>query len=56
MTIPEPSPALANHNNDQLVSRGGVPLSYDAAGNLVYDGTNSYTWDARGRLSSVTLP
>jgi len=28
---------------------------YDAAGNLLNDGTNTYQWDAEGRLTAVTL-
>ncbi len=28
--------------------------SYDAAGDLLTDGTYSYTWDAEGRLTSQT--
>jgi len=29
-------------------------FGYDAAGNMTSDGTNSYTWDAEGRLKSVS--
>ncbi len=29
---------------------GGATLSYDANGNLINDGTNTYAWDARNHL------
>ncbi len=32
---------------------GGAPLSYDANGNLISDGTNTYTWDARNHLTAI---
>ncbi len=28
-------------------------MTYDADGNLTNDGTNTYTWDARGHLSTL---
>ncbi|MGH7194358.1 MAG: hypothetical protein ACREJM_12630, partial [Candidatus Saccharimonadales bacterium] len=31
-------------------------LSFDACGNLVNDGTNSYSWDADNRLVEITYP
>ena len=37
-------------NNNQISN-----YSYDAAGNLLNDGTYSYQWDAEGRLTAVTL-
>jgi RHS repeat-associated protein len=41
---------------DQLPSLNGTTLSYDANGNLTSDGTNSYTWNARGQLTGVSGP
>lgn len=35
--------------NNQL----GAPYTYDAAGNMIYDGTHSYTYDAENRLTAV---
>jgi RHS repeat-associated protein len=32
----------------------GATLTYDANGNLTNDGTNTYVWDARNRLVSIT--
>ena len=31
----------------------GAPYQYDAAGNLTYDGSHSYTYDAENRLTAV---
>jgi len=33
---------------------GGATLSYDANGNLISDGTNTYTWDARNHLTAIS--
>jgi uncharacterized protein RhaS with RHS repeats len=33
---------------------GGQALTYDLNGNLIGDGTSSYTWDARNRLSGIS--
>ena len=53
---PQPfSSATYNAANRQLTSRGQT-LSYDLNGNLESDGTNTYTWDARGRLASISGP
>lgn len=32
----------------------GTALTYDLNGNLTGDGTNTYTWDARGHLSALS--
>jgi RHS repeat-associated protein len=32
----------------------GVTLTYDQNGNLTSDGVNTYTWDARNRLTSIS--
>jgi hypothetical protein len=41
---------LSFNRNNQISSTG---YRYDAAGNLVMDGLNCYTYDAENRLSSV---
>jgi RHS repeat-associated protein len=43
---------LFNADNE-LVSFGGQVLGYDANGNLLSDGNNSYSWDARNHLSAI---
>jgi RHS repeat-associated protein len=44
-------------NRISYVTVNGVntTYTYDAAGNLLNDGTYSYQWDAEGRLAAVTL-
>lgn len=37
----------------QVTIRGGVPLQWDADGNLLGDGVRSYEWDDWGRLAGV---
>jgi RHS repeat-associated protein len=51
---PQPlSTATYNAANQQL-SFGSQTLTYDLNGNLTSDGQNTYSWDARNRLSSIT--
>ena len=40
-------------NANELTLFGSTPNSYDANGNLVADGTATYTWDGRNRLKSI---
>jgi RHS repeat-associated protein len=45
----------ASYNaNNQLTNWKGTNLAYDANGNLTSDGTNSYTWNARNQLVSIS--
>lgn len=49
--------ALANasyNDSNQLTQFGPAALTYDANGNLTNDGTNSYSWNARNQLVSIT--
>lgn len=39
---------------NRITKVGNANTSYDAAGDLTSDGTNTYGWDAEGRLISVT--
>ncbi|HKZ80773.1 MAG TPA: RHS repeat-associated core domain-containing protein [Pyrinomonadaceae bacterium] len=47
--------ATYNASNQQLTFDSQT-LSYDLNGNLTNDSENTYTWDARDRLASVTGP
>jgi len=51
-----PCPSLAYNTASNQISNNG--FSYDAVGNVLTDGTgtgsNSYTWDAEGRVASLT--
>jgi RHS repeat-associated protein len=40
--------------NNQLTQWKGASLTYDANGNLTGDGTNTYTWNARNQLVSIS--
>ncbi len=46
------SSAMYNANN-QLTQWGSTAMAYDADGNTLTDGVNSYAWDARNRLVSA---
>jgi len=47
----------ASYNNlNQLTNLSGQALSWDADGNLLSDGTRSYSWDAENRLAGITYP
>jgi RHS repeat-associated protein len=40
--------------NDRETSFNGQALMYDANGNLISDGTNTYTWNARDQLTQIS--
>ena len=45
--------ANASYNaNNQQTAFGGQTLTYDYNGNLTSDGTNTYSWDARNRMTA----
>src|SRR5208283_2256587 len=46
---------VANSLN-QYTSVGGVTYRYDANGNLLFDGTNTYTYNSLNELTSVVGP
>jgi hypothetical protein len=39
---------------NQLTAWSGASLLYDANGNMTSDGSNTYTWDSRQHLSTLT--
>ena len=41
-------------DGNQLTQRGSASLSYDENGNLTSDGSNTYTWNARNQLVSIS--
>src|SRR5204863_4193747 len=45
----------AYNANNQLTTWGTANLFYDLNGNMTSDGTHSYTWDARNRLTQMHL-
>src|SRR6266705_4523582 len=52
-TLQAASTATYNVNN-QLTQWKGASLFYDANGNLTTDGTNTYTWNARNQLVTIS--
>lgn len=42
------------NNANRLTQRNSVALTYDSNGNLTSDGTNSYTWNSRNQLQSIS--
>jgi RHS repeat-associated protein len=47
--------ASASHNaGNQVTSWAGTTLTYDNNGNLTSDGSNSYSWNARNQMASVS--
>jgi RHS repeat-associated protein len=41
-------------DGNEMTQRASTSLSYDANGNLTSDGTNTYTWNARNQLASIS--
>ena len=40
--------------DNEMTAFNGMPLSYDANGNLTNDGTSTYTWDMRNHLAGIS--
>lgn len=51
---PQAASAASYNVNNQLTNWKGASLTYDANGNLTSDGTNTYTWNARNQLLSIS--
>jgi RHS repeat-associated protein len=51
--LPQPVIAAGYDAANELVNWNGIPLSYDANGNMLSDGSNSFTWDARNHLATL---
>ncbi len=54
--LPAPTARRGHDEANRLVRSGDTELVYDRAGNLIEDGVNRYSWDARGRLVAVDGP
>ncbi|MGH7840607.1 MAG: hypothetical protein ACREQT_03710, partial [Candidatus Binataceae bacterium] len=53
-TLPANISGNSFNADNGMTGFNGQPLSYDANGNLSSDGTNSYSWDARNHLASIS--
>lgn len=54
--LPQATATLPYNAANRLTKWGAKSLTYDANGNLLGDGVNKYSWDARNRLVSVSGP
>jgi RHS repeat-associated protein len=52
--LPEPLKSTEYNAANELTEREGKDLEYDEEGNLISDGENEYSWDARGQLSEIS--
>jgi RHS repeat-associated protein len=53
-TLPDPVASAAFDAANEQTAWNGSSFSYDPDGNLVNDGTNAYTWDARNQLAGIS--
>ncbi|MGW4060855.1 DNRLRE domain-containing protein [Amycolatopsis sp. NPDC004747] len=54
--LPEQFGQAVYDKANRIRAVGATPVSYDPDGNLLSDGTASFTWNARGQLATQTAP
>src|SRR5207302_7167358 len=54
LNLPAAVSSATYNANNQLTKWGTTNLSYDLNGNMLGDGNNTYNWNARDQMSSVT--
>jgi RHS repeat-associated protein len=54
VALPQAVTTTTYNDANQLTQRSSTNLTYDANGNLTSDGVNTYTWNARNELVSVS--
>src|SRR5215213_9945189 len=54
--LPQPLASAVYNDANRLTQRGTAALTYDGNGNLTNDGTNTYSWNARDELASISGP
>ena len=52
--LPTASSSSSYDAANEQTQINGVMQTFDAKGNLINDGTNTYTWDSRNRLTGIT--
>ncbi|MGC2450419.1 MAG: hypothetical protein WA477_22400 [Candidatus Sulfotelmatobacter sp.] len=52
--VPQPVSGNAFNLANEMTAFNGTALTYDLDGNLINDGTNTYSWDARNHLAGIT--
>jgi RHS repeat-associated protein len=55
VNLPNAVSTTAYNANNQLTQWGTATPTYDANGNTLSDGTNTYVWNARNQLASMNL-
>ena len=53
-SLPSPVSGNAFNADNAMTAFGSQTLTYDANGNLTNDGINTYAWDARNHMNSIT--
>jgi RHS repeat-associated protein len=54
LNLPEALKSAEYNADNELVKREGAELGYDKDGNLLADGANEYSWNARGQLTGIS--
>jgi len=54
--LPAAEAGKVYNDNNQITQRGAATLTYDGNGNLTSDGVNTYVWNARNQLASISGP
>jgi RHS repeat-associated protein len=54
VTLPAAVSGTTFNAANEMTGFNGATLNYDANGNLIGDGTNTFTWDARNHLSAMS--
>lgn len=56
VALPQSFSSSTFNDANRLMQKGASTLTYDDNGNMTSDGTNSYVWNARDELTSVSGP
>ena len=54
LSLPQLVSTTTYNDGNQLTQRDAANFAYDANGNLTNDGTNTYSWNARNQLTSIS--
>jgi YD repeat-containing protein len=52
--LPQPVTGNTFNADNEMTAVNGTAISYDQNGNLLNDGTKTYTWDARNHLNAIS--
>ena len=55
-SLPPAETGKVYNDNNQITQRGAATITHDANGNLTNDGVNTYVWNARNQLASISGP